>query len=134
MNADVFIQAGHEGRTTGATGACGPLGCEIDWTPIVANEATRILREEGISVVRENAFLTGRYDVKVAIFIHFDGNDNPCRSGASVGYNDPTDKPAADEWKTLYSKYWPYRWMNDNFTSNLRNYSGSRFREVQHNP
>ena len=38
QRADVFIQAGHEGRTSGATGASGPLGNEIDWNPIVANE------------------------------------------------------------------------------------------------
>jgi hypothetical protein len=125
--ADVFIQAGHEGRTTGTTGAPGPLGNEIDWTPIVANEATRILREAGVTVIRENAFLSGRYDVKVAIFIHFDGSDSPCASGASVGYNDPTDRPAADEWKQLYSRYWPYRWMDDNFTANLRGYYGYRY-------
>ena len=126
-SADVFIQAGHENRTTGSTGACGPLGCERDWTPIVANEATRILREAGVTVIREDAFLSGRYYVKVAIFIHFDGSDPPCNSGASVGYDDPSDKPASDEWKELYSKYWPYKWMPDNFTANLRGYYGYRY-------
>jgi hypothetical protein len=123
-NADVFIQAGHEGRTSGATGATGPLGDEIEWTPIVADEATRILRSAGVSVIREDALLHGVYDVKVAIFIHFDGANPPCRSGASVGYNDPTDEPAASEWKALYSKYWHFGWMPDNFTSNLSGYYG----------
>ncbi len=123
-SADVFIQAGHEGRTSGATGATGPLGNEIEWTPIVADEATRILRSAGVSVIREDATLQGVYDVKVAIFIHFDGDNPSCRTGASVGYNDPTDKPAASEWKALYSNYWPFRWMSDNFTSNLSGYYG----------
>ncbi len=52
---DVLIQAGHEGRTSGNTGTTGPLGNEIDWTPIVADEATRILIEAGVSVARVNA-------------------------------------------------------------------------------
>ena len=42
-SADVFIQAGHKGRTTGNTGATSPLGNEIEWTPIVADEAIRIM-------------------------------------------------------------------------------------------
>ena len=33
MKADIFIQAGYEGRTSGNTGSSGPLGNEIDWTP-----------------------------------------------------------------------------------------------------
>jgi hypothetical protein len=122
--ADVFIQAGHEGRVTGATGATGPLGDEIEWTPIVADEATRVLREAGVSVIREAAALEGVYDVKVAIFIHFDGANPADRTGASVGYNDPTDQPAAHAWKALYGKYWPFRWMPDNFTRNLSGYYG----------
>jgi N-acetylmuramoyl-L-alanine amidase len=48
--ADVFIQAGHEGRTTGATGGESQWGKEIEWTPIVADEATQILRDAGITV------------------------------------------------------------------------------------
>jgi hypothetical protein len=123
-SADVFIQAGHEGRTSGALGATGPLGDEIEWTPIVSDEATRILRNAGVSVIREDAKLQGIYDVKVAIFIHFDGSNPSCKTGASVGYNDPTDKSAANEWKALYGRYWPFRWMPDNFTRNLSGYYG----------
>jgi hypothetical protein len=122
--ADVFIQAGHEGRITGATGATGPRGNEIDWTPKVADEATKILTEAGVEVIREKADLEDVYEVKVAIFIHFDGSNPPCRTGASVGYNDPSDQPAAHAWKALYGKYWPFRWMPDNFTTNLSGYYG----------
>jgi hypothetical protein len=123
-DADVLIQAGHEGRTIGATGASGPLGDEIDWTPIVADEATRVLREAGVSVIREDASLIGRYNVQIAVFLHFDGSRTRCSSGASVGYDDATDKPAANAWKALYSQYWPFRFMEDNFTDNLSNYYG----------
>ncbi|BAZ13218.1 hypothetical protein NIES4071_50570 [Calothrix sp. NIES-4071] len=52
---DVLIQAGNKGRTSDNTGATKPLGNEIDWTPIVADEATRILREAGVLVARVNA-------------------------------------------------------------------------------
>ncbi len=127
--ADVFIQAGHEGRTTGATGAEGPLGREIDWTPVVANEATRILRQAGVSVIRAKASLSGRYRCKVAVFMHFDGSENGS-SKASVGYNDPTDKPAASAWKALYGRYWPFGFMGDNFTANLRGYYGFAFTQT----
>lgn len=134
-SAEVLIQAGHEGRVPGeATGARGPLGNEIDWTPIVANEATRVLRAAGISVIREDATFDDTTNlVNLALFIHFDGNSDPCATGASVGYKprsvDPTlsDKPAADAWKTLYSRYFPFPWMPDNFTNNLSGYYGYTF-------
>lgn len=122
--ADVFIQAGHEGRTSGATGAESQWGKEIEWTPQVADAATKILRQAGVSVIREDAFLSGDYEVALAVFLHFDGGAPPCGSGASVGFNDPSDSPAAQEWKALYGKYWPFRWMNDNFTTNLSHYYG----------
>jgi len=32
--------------------------------------------------------------------------------------------PAADLWKDIYEKYWPYQWMPDNFTDNLEFYYG----------
>src|SRR5262245_34687540 len=115
--ADVLIQAGHEGRKTGATGATGPGGhTEISWTPVVANRATHLLRSAGVSVIRENAFLSGTYDVALALFLHFDGSESPCAHGASVGYDDDSDKPAANAWKELYGRYWPFIWDKDNYT------------------
>ena len=127
-HAQVFIQAGHEGRTSGSTGAEGPLGREIDWTPIVADAATTALRNAGITVIRKSADNLNRdgYDVDLAFFIHFDGDSPACRSGASIGYDNDSDAPAANAWKALYSRYWPYRWMNDNFTENEHHYYGFR--------
>ncbi|WP_040839368.1 hypothetical protein [Thiothrix nivea] len=123
--ADVLIQAGHEGRTTGATGASSNWGSELKWTPIVADSATKILRGVGVNVIREDAYLDeSKYQVKIAIFIHFDGSNPPGRSGPSIGYNDETDKPAADAWKKLYEQYCPFGFMEDNFTNNLKNYYG----------
>ncbi len=120
--ADIFIQAGHEGRTKGSTGAQSKYGKEIEWTPIVSDEATRLLREAGYTVIRANADRRRKSQVQLAISIHFDGSATPCRTGASIGYDDPTDKPAADAWRKLYQKHFQYRWMPDNFTKNLKHY------------
>ena len=120
--ADVYIQAGHEGRNSGATGAESSYGREIEWTPIVADEATGILREAGISVIRASADHHRLSRVKLAFSVHFDGSKKPCQSGAAIGYDDKTDQPAASAWKMFYAKRFPFQWMPDNFTDNLRRY------------
>jgi hypothetical protein len=125
--AQIYIQAGHEGRTKGATGTQSPFGREIDWTPIVADEATRILREAGISVIRSSADYRKFCKVDLAVSIHFDGCAQLCGSGASIGYDDCTDKPAAVEWRQTYASYFPYKWMPDNFTPNLKNYYNFKY-------
>lgn len=122
-HAAVFIQAGHEGRIKGSLGARSVYGREIDWTPVVADAATQALRQAGISVIRANADWKPTTYTQLALFIHFDGIEgDPCRTGASVGYDDPSDRPAAQAWKQLYSQYFRYRWRNDNFTKNLSQY------------
>jgi len=131
---DVLISAGHEGRPESCARfpkhKCnlGTAG-EREYTPVVADEATRILRAHGYTVAREPADFDGTFAVKAAVFIHFDGDEPPCASGASIGYHVPADKRAADIWKATYSKYFPYKWQPDNFTTNLSRYYG--FRQVQ---
>jgi hypothetical protein len=133
QTADVLISAGHEGRPASCVRypkrACnlGTAG-EREWNPIVADEATRVLREHGVSVLREPADFDGEFQVDAAIFIHFDGNEKPCASGASIGYHSKQSVPAARLWKEIYSAYFPGPWEPDNFTSNLENYYG--FRQV----
>jgi hypothetical protein len=131
---DVVVSAGHEGRPESCArypkhhcnlGANG----EREWTPIVADEATRILRAHGVNVARLPADFDGDYQADAAVFIHFDGNDKPCSTGASIGYRNDLDKPAADAWRALYSSYIPFRFMPDNFTGGLHHYYG--FRQVQ---
>jgi hypothetical protein len=126
LDADVLIQAGHEGRTRGATGAASPYGSELAWTPVVADEATKQLEAAGYRVLRVGARLRGPYRVRLALFLHFDGSNPPGRSGASIGYDDPTDEPAAGLWRAFYGARWPFKWMPDNFTRNLRRYYGYR--------
>lgn len=134
LHYDVLISAGHEGRPASCArfpqhhcnlGAPG----ERAWTPIVADEATRELRAMGYTVAREPADFPGRFDVKAAIFIHFDGTSQPCTSGASVGYHLDSSKRASDLWHEMYAPIFPFRFKPDNFTLNLRDYYG--FRQVQ---
>ncbi len=133
LRYDVLVSAGHEGRPTSCSrfpqhrcnlGAAG----ERAWTPIVADAATKVLRAHGLSVARLPADFHGRYRVRAAVFIHFDGSDPPCGSGASIGYGDKASAHAAALWRRLYSKQWPFHFRPDNFTSGLRHYYA--FRQV----
>lgn len=129
--ADVLISAGHEGRPASCARypkrACnlGAAG-ERDWTPVVADEAARVLRAHGVTVLREAADFDGSYDVDAAIFIHFDGSTSPCSSGASIGYHEPRFHRAAQEWRALYSRYFPFGFQPDDFTKGLRDYYAFR--------
>ena len=133
LHYDVLISAGHEGRPQSCARFpkrhcnLGTPG-EQAWTPLVADEASRKLRDMGYSVAREPADFDGEYDVKAAIFIHFDGTSKPCTSGASIGYHTEASQPAAQLWRTMYSAEFPFRFMPDDFTMNLRDYYG--FRQV----
>jgi len=130
---DVLISAGHEGRPESCprfpNHHCN-LGTpgERAWTPVVADEAARVLRAEGYTVAREPADFDGQYDVRAAIFIHFDGTERPCTSGASIGYHTVASQPAAELWRKEYSAAFPFKFQPDNFTKNLSDYYG--FRQV----
>jgi hypothetical protein len=133
QRADILISAGHEGRPESCARFpkhhcnLGTPG-ERQWTPLVADEATRILRAEGYTVAREPADFDGTYDVRAAIFIHFDGTDTPCTSGASIGYHTAASQPAAQLWRSSYGAVFPFHFQPDNFTKNLSDYYG--FRQV----
>ena len=130
-HVDFLISAGHEGRPASCKafpdhhcnlGAAG----ERAWTPVVANEATRVLRSAGYSVAREPADFGGSYDVIAAVFIHFDGSTAPCSSGASIGYPSAADRALAQRWHALYARSFPFSFQPDNFTDGLRNYYAYR--------
>ncbi len=127
LQYDVLISAGHEGRPASCArfprhrcnlGAAG----EREWTPVVADAATEILRRHGVAVARLPADFDGEYRVDAALFVHFDGSDPPCRSGASIGYAHKRDARAAGEWRRLYGAVWPFEFQRDNFTENLSEY------------
>jgi hypothetical protein len=124
---DVLISAGHEGRPASCAhfpqhkcnlGAAG----ERAWTPVVADAATKVLREHGVTVVRLPADFAGKYRVDAAVFIHFDGSNPPCGSSASIGYPSRHYAAPAAAWRKLYGNYWPYGFQPDNFTEGLRKY------------
>jgi hypothetical protein len=131
IDCDVVIQAGHEDTPDGATGGTGPLGDEIDWTPVVANEAVRILTAAGIDAVKETAHIKvtrQKYRCKLALFIHFDDPDTG-EAGPSVGYSHASDADAAQEWKALYKEFFPFNetWLRDNATPNENHYYGFKY-------
>jgi N-acetylmuramoyl-L-alanine amidase len=118
---DVVIQAGHEGRTTGNTGAVSKLYREEEWNIIVADEVARLLRLWHISVKRMPAKIKFAR-AAIAVSIHFDGSTTACNSGASIGYPSNASYAFAQRWKSLYEDYFPFKWHPDNFTPNLKNY------------
>ena len=125
---DILIQAGHENTPDGATGGTGPLGNEIDWTPIIANEAVAILKQAGVDAVKEDASIkhsNRNYQCRLAVFVHIDDPETG-ESGPSVGYDHDSDAPAAKEWKTLYREFFPFNdtWNPDNFTEAEHHYYG----------
>ena len=137
MDADVLLQAGHEGlkRNDGSGsapshGTSGTTRPEHEITPIVTDAAAEILRTHGVSVVRVPAFYPKLFKVKLGLALHFDGSGRPCSSGASVGYPPGapigSNKPTADLWKEIWGEFWPFKWMKDNFTKNLSGYYGYR--------
>ncbi len=117
----VVIQAGHEGRTTGNTGTESRLYHEDRWNTYVANEVAKQLRRWHIKVKRVPADVSF-IRATIAVSIHFDGAINPCASGASIGYPNDNSYSFAQRWKKLYANYFPYKWQQDNFTKNLRDY------------
>ncbi|RLA59264.1 MAG: hypothetical protein DRQ78_10825 [Epsilonproteobacteria bacterium] len=122
----VLLQAGHEGRITGNTGAESKLYREEIWNIIVADETAKQLKIWGIEVKRVPAHVPFTR-AKIAVSIHFDGAKRPCRSGASIGYPSEDSYAFAQKWKKLYKNYFPYKWHEDNFTSNLSNYYAYRW-------
>jgi hypothetical protein len=136
LDSDVLIQAGHQGRPASCARfpkrPCnlGTRG-ERTLTPLVADEAARRLRAAGFSVIRVPADYTGHYDVRAAIFIHFDGSVRPCSSGASIGYPHGS-AGAARAWQRFYAHYFPFGFKPDNFTAALHEYYA--YRSVDPNP
>lgn len=135
MDADVLIQAGHEGKqrnkgsgVTASVGATGIARPEHQMTPVVANAAAEVLKAHGVSVIRVPGVFPQHFDVKLGVALHFDGSGVPCASGSSVGYPPGTpvgsNRATAELWKEIWGGFWPFRFMKDNFTKNLSGYYG----------
>lgn len=120
---EVVVQAGHEGRLTGNTGAQTKHYKEVVWNILVANEVAKQLQSWGVEVKRVPAKLP-LIRANIAVSIHFDSAENVCSSGASIGYENNASKIFAQEWKKIYSPYFPFEWHKDNFTDTLSEYYG----------
>ena len=132
---DILIQAGHQGRPESCAvlhvkacnlGTSGGGALERQWTPIVADEAARVLRDAGYTVLRRPADYAGHDEARAAVFLHFDGSATPCGSGASVGFPAATSRAFVDAWEQQYRAFFPYRFVGENFTRNESEYYGFR--------
>ncbi|NOR55594.1 MAG: hypothetical protein GQ531_05245 [Sulfurovum sp.] len=117
----VVIQAGHEGRTSGNTGAETKEYREALWNVFVADEVAKQLKLWDIEVKRVPAKVPFMR-ANIAVSIHFDSAKTPCRTGASIGYPNVDSQAFAQRWRKLYSDYFPFLWHQDNFTKGLKNY------------
>lgn len=125
INTTVLIQEGHVGRFTGNTGSIHNGIKEVDWNHQVGKEVERLLKEANIEVERVGAKIPIS-NAQIAIAIHFDGAENQCATGASIGYDKKGSdaKGMAKRWRQAYGTFFPFRWHGDNFTPNLRDYYG----------
>ena len=120
-DATVIVQAGHEGRMHGNTGAVTKYESEVEWNIIVADEVARLLKSWEIDVKRIPAKVS-LMRAKIAVSIHFDAAKRFCDTGASIGYPNQHSYAFAQAWKRAYKSYFPFRWHKDNFTHNLKYY------------
>jgi hypothetical protein len=132
---DVVVQAGHEGRPASCApnhvhacnlGTSSAAGREIDWTPVIADAATATLRAAGLRVARRPADYPQHDTARVAIYIHIDGSDPPCLSGASDGFPPSTPHGFVAAWERAYRATFPYRFVGENISSNELHYYGFR--------
>lgn len=124
INTTVLIQEGHVGRTKGNIGSVYNGLKEVTWNGIVGKEVERLLEIEGIDVERVGARIPIT-NATIAIAIHFDGSNNHCATGASIGHNGSYgSRQMAKRWRKQYSNFYPFKWHKDNFTKNLSHYYG----------
>jgi len=129
ITTTVLIQEGHVGRVIGNTGSIYNGLVESKWNSIVGKEVERLLEAKGIDVERVGAKIP-ICNAAIAIAIHFDGSEQHCATGASIGRNSAPDaKVMAKHWRRQYGSFFPFKWHKDNFTRNLSHYYG--FSQVQ---
>ncbi|HHD75771.1 MAG TPA: N-acetylmuramoyl-L-alanine amidase [Campylobacterales bacterium] len=124
VNTTVLIQAGHVGRVAGNIGSIHNGLVESEWNERVAIRVEDILKKNGVITTRVGAKIPTT-NATMAISIHFDGSNNHCATGASIGHDgSAASKVLAKRWRAEYSKFFPFKWHKDNFTKNLSDYYG----------
>lgn len=93
---DVILQPGHYGRTKGRVGTSGSLVSERALVAHMVRQMTSELSAKGLDVLVVSAddFLRNSNDTpewnglsaKAFLAVHADGNERPCTTGPSIGY------------------------------------------------
>jgi hypothetical protein len=134
-SVDVVVQAGHEGRPASCApnhvhscniGTSSPAGREIQWTPIIADAIAANLRAAGLRVARRPADYPEHDTARVAVYVHLDGSESPCASGASAGFPASTPHAFVQAWERAYGRFFPFRFAGENISTNESNYYGFR--------
>ncbi|CAA6823444.1 MAG: Unknown protein [uncultured Sulfurovum sp.] len=124
VNTTVLLQAGHVGRIMGNIGSIHNGLKESEWNERVVIRIEDILNKHEIRVKRVGAKIP-TVNAEIAVAIHFDGSDNHCATGASIGHDGSEgSKLLAKHWRNEYETFFPFKWHRDNFTKNLRDYYG----------
>lgn len=124
---DVILQPGHFWRTSGATGTEGQHVSERNLVALIVKDTARLLRAEGHSVlvIGADGFNKEGLRTKVFLALHADGNDNPCSSAPSMGYDDDSDLLGVHSIGYGLSQALGYsyeQFMDDGFVPSLTNY------------
>lgn len=123
---DIVLQAGHFGRTKGATGGQGKFVTEQQYAAWITSLIADDLRKNELSLVVIPADGFNRpLKAKIFIALHTDASDFPCSVGPSIGYKAVSDSLgmhgiAAALAITLDKD--PAAFMRDNYTKNLSGY------------
>ena len=120
---DVILQAGHEGRTSGVTGAAANGLKEITLTPRITDAAAQVCREADLNVLRISADGLSKQSTKLAVAVHLDGTPT---SGAQLLYDDETDRDFARYLRTAYARHYKH-WIADNTSPLADNTGFSRY-------
>lgn len=117
----VAIQRGHCFRTSGATGGRD----EQRFTDEVGRRLAWRLGELGHRVHLLTADQAVPRGLDVFVALHTDGNVNPAKRGASVGYNTDGGRRLAAAWKRAWQRAgFASGFLPDNYTAALRGYYG----------
>jgi hypothetical protein len=126
---DVILQPGHYLRTTGAIGTSGKSVSERALVAYVVAGIARDLRQRSLKVLVISAdnFLRRKPGLQTKMFlaVHADGNERPCTTGPSMGYEKNTSMYAmhAIGWGLSQALGYTYSdFMRDNLTVNEAHY------------
>ena len=133
-----ILQAGHYGRTSGATGAFADgRHVERDLMILVARAARDLIDAVpgwSATIIPADADVSGsdpyrRYRGDAFVALHGDASGSARAAGGSVGYRTSDGRALAEAWKAAYRNEVGAHigaWRGDNYTTGLSGYYGHR--------